>query len=420
MSKNTTEVKAGSEPPRTRWWAGQFPFLLGSQVLVTMGDHLMSLTVTVVIFKLFGTGAALGTYFVCRAAPAVLLGPLAGVFVDRYNRRTVAALACCLSIVVAALLPQVQSAVLLLAGVFLVATAGAVTGPALQATLPQVVAKDKLLTANSTISGTGTVSRLVGPAVSALLVSVYGSQAGFYAAATAYFLAFVALLLLKLPSPVGKAEKFDFKGFLSFLGGGLRYLSTSPLALWITLVITVVLFADSCVAPLFTLLLQHELGTPPEFIGYLSTSFGAGTLLGSILLPILGRKIKEDRLLGLGTLLVGLQMVAYSLIPAFSLALPLQVISGCGFAMVLNTVRTIFQKVVPNEVIGRVVAGAMALSAFLNLFAFKAGGLVADVAGVRSVFLVAGVLSVAIGLAAFYFVNLTKLEKSAAGQAPSA
>ncbi len=402
-----------TETAPKRLWTGHFPHLLAGQVLVNLGDHLMSLTMTVVIFRLFGTGAALGTYFVCRSLPAAILGPLAGVFVDRYNRRTVALLATCLSVLVAAALPSVHGTLGILVGVLLVATAGAIVGPAMQAALPQIVARENLLAANSAISAVGTANRLVGPAVSALLVAVYGPAAGFYAAAGSYLLAAVALCILRLPSLGGtQGQGFGFGVFMKSLWEGLRFLAGSSLILWVTIVTTVVMFADSCVAPLFTLLLQREMGTPPEFIGYLSTAFGVGIFLGSLLLPVLGRRIKETRLLSIGALAVGLQMLLYSTIHVFGLALPLQVISGFGFAFTLNAVRTLFQVAVPGELIGRAVAAATALSAFLNLFAFKAGGYVADASGVRTVFLVAGLLTLVIGFLSLYFVDLARTKKS--------
>jgi len=56
----------------------QIPLLWWCQVLGQVGDHLVSLSLTVVVYSVFGTGAALGTYFVARSLPSIVVGPVAG------------------------------------------------------------------------------------------------------------------------------------------------------------------------------------------------------------------------------------------------------------------------------------------------------------------------------------------------------
>ncbi|MDI7250790.1 MAG: hypothetical protein QME93_12125 [Bacillota bacterium] len=70
-----------------------------------------------------------------------------------------------------------------------------------------------------------------------------------------------------------------------------------------------------------------------------------------------------------------------------------------GFAFLLNATRTLFQTLAPGALVGRVVAASMAWSSFLNLFAVKGGGFMADRLGPRAVFLCAGILCLACGAA---------------------
>ncbi|MDI6822767.1 MAG: MFS transporter [Bacillota bacterium] len=123
-----------------RWWADRRVLCLWwCQVLGQVGDHLVSLSLTVVVYRVFGTGAALGTYFVARSLPSMVVGPVAGVCADTYNRRSLAIFAYGISLGVALVLPYAGTMARMVVAAFLGATATALAYPALQAALPQVV-----------------------------------------------------------------------------------------------------------------------------------------------------------------------------------------------------------------------------------------------------------------------------------------
>ncbi|MEW5934960.1 MAG: MFS transporter [Bacillota bacterium] len=385
-----------------RWWADRrFLCLWWCQVLGQVGDHLVSLSLTVVVYRVFGTGAALGTYFVARSLPSMVVGPVAGVCADTYNRRPLAIFAYGISFAVALVLPYAGTTARMVVAAFLGATATALAYPALQAALPQVVAQDRLLAANSIISATGSIARFVAPSVSALVVGLAGTSAAFLAAATSYLLAALSLLPLRLPNPRGDrgGTPLTVPHAWRDLLEGLTHLVRTKALLAVALVTSLVMFADSAVHPIFTILVKRVLGMPPESIGYLSSAFGAGTLLGAGVLPVLKRRFDEQGLLSAGVFAIAAQMLAYSQITEFWFALPLQVASGIGFAFLLNATRTLFQTLAPGALVGRVVAASMALSSFLNLFAVKGGGFMADRLGPRAVFLCAGILCLACGAA---------------------
>lgn len=188
------------------WISGKFALLWISQVFTQISEEIINLSLTVFVFELFGTGAALGTFFFVRALPPVLLSPMAGVFVDRFNRRTVSMISAFTSAVAAVVIPAAHEGLSILIDVFFIATINAVATPALYAALPQVVDKDRLLPANSAISATESIARFIAPALSATVVGMLGTSAGFFVAAAAYILAGCALIPLKLAEPVKDTE----------------------------------------------------------------------------------------------------------------------------------------------------------------------------------------------------------------------
>ena len=401
------------------WWARQgFVSLWVSRLLAYLGDQMVGICMTVRVFRMLGTGAALGTFYVVRVLPSALLGPVIGVFIDASDRRILAAAGLGLSSVFAVALYYSGTVTPVLVFSFFAAVASTVFGHSLRSLLPEVIEKDRLLNANSIQSGTESAARLVAPAVSAALLAIAGTSGALLAAACSYVLAAVAALTIggrprrgetgatasvfvqpaTSPGPrrgSSPAREFGLaaKATGRHLVEGLHYLVGQRTLLLVTLVVTLVMFADSSVSPLFTILLDKHLKVPPEFIGYLSSGYGAGLLIGAVAGPWLAKRVGEPGLVPAGALLIGIQMLVYSSISVFWAALPLQLVCGAGFALLMNGAITAYQMVVPGRLIGRAISSSAAMGSMATVFAAKAGGAVADWKGVRAVFFGAGLVS---------------------------
>jgi MFS family permease len=364
-----------------------------------LGDQMLAICVTVRVFKAFGTGAALGTYYVIRQLPPALVSPVAGVFIDRLDRRRLAAGGLVLSSAAAVGLYYSNSMSLVLAFVFLGALGAVVYGPSLKGMLPEVVEKEHLLQANSVQSGTESVARLAAPVVSAAVLSIAGTSGALLGSACSYLLAagtvfHVSVAGMQAAGSGGASGLTDgVRDAWKELLEGVRYLATERALLPVTAAVTLVMFADTSVSPLFTILLNKHLKVPPEFIGFLSSGYGAGLLIGAVLGPFLAKATGESGLVPLGAGLIGIQMLAYSRIQAFWLTLPLQLMCGTGFALLLNGATTSFQIIAPRRLIGRAFSASAALGSAATIIAARAGGAVADSLGVRAVFLGAGLVS---------------------------
>lgn len=414
-----------------QWWRNRsFVFLWVCGLFTYLGDQMLAICVTVRVFRAFGTGAALGTYYVVRLLPSALLGPVAGVLIDRFDRRFLAAAGLGLSSVAAAGLYYSARMPQILGFTFLGALAAVLHSPSVRGMLPEVVTKDHLLKANSIQSGTESLARLAVPAVSAGVLAIAGASGALLASACSYLLAAGTVLRVRIRSGAGAdtvAEAGtgigagDAGGWRSdavpadtvrdpassrpaalFCGmktagkellEGVRYLASERVLRDVTLTVTLVMFADTAVSPLFTILLDRNLQVPPEFIGFLSSGYGAGLLLGAALGPLLARPLGDSGLVPLGALFIGAEMLAYSRIQSFWLTLPLQLMCGAGFALLFNGAITALQAVTPRHLTGRVLTASTAVGSIATMVAARAGGGVADAFGIRAVFLCSGLVS---------------------------
>ena len=147
-----------------------FRFLWLGQVVSQLGDWFNAIAVYALLLDLTGSATAVATMMVVQQLPSAVLGPWAGAFVDRFDRRRVMIVAdACRAVIVLGLLLVDSASTIWLAYVIV---GGAVLAtsffePARSAILPSLVSRDELLPANSLSSATWAVMLAVGASVGA-------------------------------------------------------------------------------------------------------------------------------------------------------------------------------------------------------------------------------------------------------------
>lgn len=239
------------------------------------------------------TGSALGTLFLCNTLPAFFLGPVAGVIVDRHDRRRVMIL-CDLARALIALsfcfvcdrehLPQ------LYAGVGVLFAFSAFFEPARSALLPDLVPKEHLAVAGELQAATWSISFALGASLGGLVTSTLGFEAAFAINAASFVGS--ALLVTAIGPGIGAEHATGARaGFLAELREGLAYIRATPGVLplltvkpaWClgnALSMLMVIFGSK----VFPLGKNGALS-----IGLMSTARAIGTLLGPIASRALAR-----------------------------------------------------------------------------------------------------------------------------------
>jgi MFS family permease len=150
-----------------------------SQLISMIGGWALFAALPFYVFSLTGSVLATGIMFLIQVVPPLVLGSVAGVFVDRWDRRWTMVGSNLLQGATLVILLGIRSADMIwlvyLAG-FLQSIAAQFFGPANNALLPALVEKDQLLTANSLDSLGENIARLIGPALGGLLLANIGLQ----------------------------------------------------------------------------------------------------------------------------------------------------------------------------------------------------------------------------------------------------
>ena len=206
-----------------RLWIGTLISLLG--------DWFNTIALYVLVTELTGSPLALGAVFITKMLPWALAAPLAGVLVDRYNRRRLMIGTDLLraAIVLGFLLVDQPAEVpwlyaLLTAQVL----AGAVFNPAKSAAIPNITTPRELLTANALMSATWSTMLAVGAALGGLAVEALGTEAVFWIDSGTYLVSVVFILGTTIPQDTAPAEASLWRSAVREIIDGWRHLRTHP------------------------------------------------------------------------------------------------------------------------------------------------------------------------------------------------
>ncbi len=372
-------------------WTGQTIALVGAQVT------LLALPLTAIL-ALGATPAQVGLLSAVEYAPFLVVGLVAGVWTDRLRRRPIliwanlGRAALLGTIPLAALLGRLHLAQLYIVGL-LVSTLAVFFEVAYQSYLPTLVARGDLVEGNSKLEVSRSAAQIAGPGLAGALVQVASAPLAI-AANTASFLV-SALLLGLIRAPETPRPAARRRGAWAAAGEGLRVVAGHPILRAIAASAgTYNLFAHVFL-PLFALYATRELGVAPALLGAVLAIGSGGFLAGALLAgPVVRRA-------GLGAALLAVPVVSGGgvlLIAAAGGPRPLIVLllalgqflyAAGGTVFNVNSV-SLRQAVTPDRLLGRVNAtmrviayGAIPLGSLL-------GGGIAEWAGVRPTFVVAG------------------------------
>lgn len=366
--------------------------------------------------RLADTGAAEMTSFlyVAFTIPAIVLSPIAGVYVDRWCKRTVMVLSNLLrgAFVAAVAFHFMSKSVWPVFGLaFMSSVATQFFGPAETASIPVLVKKQDLYAANSLFFTTMMIALGFGFAVGEPIISAVGLHRAPWTVALLFVVS--ALLLAFLPPT--DVRSGESEAWWEDLRVGLAYISGNPTVFRAIVKITILFSTIITLNVVAVGLAQQVLHILPHQFGYIVAAAGVGMGLGNFWVAHHGQKIRHSVLVYSGFSSLGLFMCALGSLgflgslglPGINwhgllMAIPLGLAACTGAACALVAVPTAaqLQAMVPEELRGKVFgAQNTAMSAASTIPAVLAGALIDNLpGGVSTTLLLVGIPTMLAGL----------------------
>ena len=390
---------------------GQFRALVGhrdfmrlwaAQGVSNLGDWIYALAVVASIAQRDVGAHALAALLIVQVAPSAVAGALGGPLVDRFPRRRLMMGADILrALAVASLLvaPRPSSLVHLYAVAAALGLFGALFQPSLQASLPNVVPRERLVAANALVSATFHISVMFGPVIGGLLVAGAGTGWAFAVNAGSFVLSALLLSRVRIPKPDDETAPAPSSPVAALVEGA-RYAIRSRLVRGVFIITALIMFGAAIRSPLEPLYVLRTLEGRPEWLGFLGGIWGLGMILGAIAAPAAARRWVRERIFGVSVILVGLAILVASQASSLVPVLFLWLIAGSGNGIGSVSYGSLLQERTPDRLRGRVMAASEAVQDIAFLLGAATAGWLGEQLGVRGAFMVAGGIFVVAGLLA--------------------
>jgi MFS family permease len=336
-----------------------YTLFFAGQSVSQIGTWMQRTAVIWVIYSLTHSASMIGFAVFAQQFPSFLLSLFGGVVADRYSRYKILLVTQTASMIQAILL-----AVLILTNHYVIweiLTLSAILGtinafdvPARQPMVHEMVDdKADLANAISLNSAMVNMARLVGPALSGMVLQRFGAGICFSINAASFIAVIISLLLMKFPELKPSAVR---KKVTSELAEGLSYLKQTPaISMLIVLLIclSLLILPYDTMEPVFAKVIFKGNATT---YGYISGCIGLGALVGSFLLASAKKGINFRMILLLSIAVLGTGLILFSRMNHFALALPFAVILGLGSITPMSTSITIIQMEAAPHMRGRVMS----------------------------------------------------------------
>jgi DHA3 family macrolide efflux protein-like MFS transporter len=385
-----------------------------AQAVSLFGDRLHQVALGVLVYAVTESPLATGLVFLAATLPNILLGPIAGTFVDRWEHRTTLIASDLIRAALVVVLPFAALANILYVYpiVFLITTVSLFFRPAKVALVPRIVPERDLLAANSATWTADTLADIAGFPLAGLLVAFLGAAGlaanglalAFLLDAVTYLLSALLVAGIVVP-PLARSAVPRVTGalrtFAAELGAGWRFLRRTPAlfqntlisaasmsSIGVTLALTVVYARDA---------LDGRFIAYPESYAAIETALGVGNLVGGLAVGAIGARFRKGWLVVIGFVVMGLATVLLGLTSNVLIALAAAAGIGVANLVWLVPTQTIFIERTPVGILGRVVAFRGAFVYGSMTLAMAAAGLLAESYAVGPVIAAFGVVTTVAG-----------------------
>ena len=374
-----------------------FTFLWSAQLISTIGSSLASLAASILVFRETGSALSVGLMLIATAAPSVVLGLVAGVFVDRSDRKRIMVVADLLRAVLVISIPFfIQSNVAwLYVIVALTSGVGKFFDPALESVLPEIASDEELAAANSLMAISTFGSTAVGFAASGIIAARFPIEWAFYIDGGTFLVSTIFILLVRVPDLIVEG-KTTVSVVWQNLAEGARFLFDTPIIRSLLIISVPAIISFGLWNTLLLPFAIRALDATEFEYGIQEALTSLGFVAGSFFMARYSERLREGQWIAFCYLGMGIVGGIYAQAGTIQFATVMVTISGFLNAPASIARRLVIQRNTPREVRGRVFSAFFVSKDLMFLIGMAAAGL-ADLIDVRVMVLSSALLLVFAG-----------------------
>ena len=380
-----------------------------------MGDSVLNVALPFFVYQVSGSTLATAVMVAAELLPRLLFGSIAGVFVDRWDRKQVMVItSLCQGLIILPLFLVHSAETLWVVYVisFLQVTFAIFFGPAENALLPLLVSKEKLIQANSLNAMNNNLARLIGPPLGGGILALWGLPGVVLFDSLTFFIAGVLIFSIAqsgraapVPESEAQPEATSWTRFWREWAEGIAIVRKDRIVGVLFLTVVMLNFGGVMIDPLGAAYIIDIVKANAEIFGLLIAVQAIGGIAGGLLAGKVGNRMSAARLYAWSEMILGVLIALRYNIPALPILFVMTVLVGLPAALGVAALETLFQRNVPNTHLGRIygalntTVGITSLSGVLGI-----SGVLGEILGIIPVLNIAAAITFLTGLIALLFL----------------
>jgi MFS family permease len=447
-----------------------FALLWLGQVFSQIGDMVLIIALPFYVYQLTGSLLQTGLIYIVETLPRILLGSLAGVFVDRWDRRWT---------MIAADLGRAGGLLLLLlvrspSDLWLLYTVACVQSivslffaPAISATTPMLVAEQHLVAANALHSLSESLMRFIGPPLGGALLALAGLTGVVFVDSVSFVFSATMILLIVVPEagqngidPPSTRRPKCANGFrqetrderqehivsrlsslvsrllsqtvalfrssctgVSPIGArwvqiwqecldGMRLVRERPVLLAIFITFGIFALSGGLSAAPLVVFVREVMGGSALTLGWMAMAQGAGSMLGAALIGRASASVRPAYLVGAPLAIAGCIVLLFVNIPVLAVAVPLIALMGVFIVGFFVTTQTLVQLNVADQYRGRIASTLGTTTSVMGLLGMLVASTLGDRVGAVGLLDASACLNILAGYVAMMLLRDAKIHRA--------
>lgn len=393
-----------------------FAYLWFGQVISLIGDWVLFVALPFYVYSLTGSTLATGIMFIVQTIPSIFFGSVAGVFVDRWDRKRtmlIANMAQASALIPLFIVHSQQWIWVVYIFAFIEAMISQFFDSAKSAIIPNLVDEEHLIAANSLNSMSQELTRLIGPLFGGLLLGLYGINSVIVVDAASFLVSACMIALIVLPSNTQQAQNETIHT-LATIGKvwhewveGLQLVRKQQLISGIFVVFGVAMIGEGVIEVILAAFVKHVMHGNALVLGWLMTAQAIGGIAGSVIIVQLSKVIHPTRLIPLSAMIFGPLILVIANFPVLPVVLP--VITLCGAAVIgfFVSMITLLQSNVSDKYRGRIFGTLNTVQAIAMLFGMILASGLGDRVGITQMVELDACFNILAGMLAFFMIRNT-------------
>ncbi len=391
-----------------------FALLWFGGLISIMGDWVLGVALPFFVYQVSGSTIATAVMVAAELLPRLLFGSIAGVFVDRWDRKKVmviASLSQGLVILPLFLVHSAETLWIVYVVSFVQVTLAIFFGPAENALLPLLVPEDQLIQANSLNAMNNNFARLIGPPLGGGILALWGLTGVVLFDSVTFLIA--ALMIFSIAqsgrsepaSPDEKPEGTSWSRFWKEWAEGMDIVRKDRVVTVLFITVVMLNFGGVMIDPLGAAYIVDVVKAGAEVFGMLVAVQAVGGIIGGLLAGKVGERVPLTRLYGWAEIVLAVVMAIRYNIPEIPILFVMTLLVGLPAALGVAALETLFQRNVPNTHLGRISGALNSTVGITSLFGVLGiSGVLGEVLGIVPVLNIAAGITLLTGVVALLFL----------------